>query len=199
MFASRNYEFDGRPDAMSYVQFRLGDESVQVENRCLLEFEEKNYQENWPPFLVEKQLYAVQRINPCRILKIDMESGQSEIYSENKKINGYSKRLRGGTGLIPVGNELIGIAHTKSLPIGFLHYVYALSGNSPFKFLRNSKPFIFDDQNIRLDIPCIIEYASGMALLNESLARMTFGTWNEKAKYVDIPVSRLLQLSHEKN
>lgn len=137
----------------------------------------ENMEKNWCPFEYNNELYAEYMVNPRKIIKIDIDSGECEIvsyYPSNKKF----PTLRGGASAIPIKYQndfyFLNIAHNsinlksgyfkdfingqKRFHRDYIHYFYIFEVKPPFNIIGVSPPFKLGNSDELIQFACGITY-----------------------------------------
>lgn len=123
-------------------------------------------EKNWSPFVHEDQIHLIYSINPTVVLRINTQSKSTEelsivSYPEHTfDFWRWGSFLAGGTNLIRVGNEFIGLHHTfleknPGKPDVRQYYsgLYAISAEAPFRVTRmSSKPVLNSKMDAKKDM-----------------------------------------------
>lgn len=107
-------------------------------------------EKNWAFFEAEGSIWAVYSVSPHKILRVDLESSESEVLCDIDNISSWKSTfgdvfgaLRGGAQPIRVGDRFINIVHSRyNMPDGveYVAAAYEFSASYPFHPLRE-KPY----------------------------------------------------------
>jgi hypothetical protein len=182
LFINRYYKT--RPNPMGYIQFKFENDSLIVISRG--EFKNEHVEKNWTPVVMDETIYLVSFLNPTTVYIFNQETNDIEFYLQKDFIK-TPFGMRGGSQMIQIGDKLYGVGHPASnLLKGYRHFFYCF--DLEFNLISISDLFVFDNYNIRVDIPAIIEFASGIAKIKNNI-RITYGVFNSHSSYIDIPIT----------
>ncbi len=72
------------------------------------------FEKNWPPFLVDNELYLLYNTDPHQVIKPDLVTGKCTLVAETKIFPWQRGHVRGGTPALPYGeNEFISFFHSS--------------------------------------------------------------------------------------
>lgn len=191
LFVTRNF-YGKRPNVMGFIKFEPHQQKILSSGELTFKDSHLHPQKNWAPYVDGDDILLVQYINPLQIFKFSPRNHNLKLWS-SQNICDIPFKLRGGTHLIKIENTLFGIGHTKSFSKGFRHVIYLIDYNTK-KLISYSDEFVFDKSNFKIDVPPIIEFASGMIILDTHFVRITFGVWNQTCHYIDVPNDVIINL-----
>lgn len=190
------YYFGLQPSQISCVHFNPFTQTIL--NSTVLSSDEfaSTTQKNWVTHYEDGKFIIIPFLNPLTIYEFDPNTNAMTHLKTCPKIDIPYDTFRGSSQLITVDNMLIGISHSKRTYLGYTHNAYIIDKETlTLKSYSNS--FIFNRKHFKLDIPILIEFVSGLAKLNSTTARITFGVFNVKAMYVDIALTDLVAMASE--
>lgn len=145
-------------------------------------FKEKNIQKNWISLIKDDELYFIKHICPFELYKYDENNDRAISVYTNKNITEEFKNIRGGSPCIPFEYKkykgYLAITHKRNNFIDYKHQFIVFNGEYPFEPIWKSKDFIIDKNNKRG-----IEFACGLTQIDEKNVIVTFGRFDNYAKY----------------
>lgn len=190
------YQFNTQPSQIACLHFNPFTQTLLDEHVLHVEEYAPTTQKNWVTYYENGHFLVIPFLNPLTIYTYHPITKTLQLVQSNPKYELSVTHFRGSTQLIKKDAEYIGISHARDGWKGYTHNVYIINADT-MTLTSYSKSFVFDKHNYRLDLPILIEFASGMAKLDETTARITFGVFNEKAMYVDIPIQDLVEMGRE--
>lgn len=110
-------------------------------------------EKNWAFFEADQQVWAIYSVTPHRILKVNLNSSDSEVLCDLDNVSSWKSSfsevygaMRGGAQPILVGDKFINIVHSRyNMPEGaeYVAAVYEFSNSYPFQPVRE-KPYPLD-------------------------------------------------------
>lgn len=139
-------------------------------------------EKNWMPWVMEDELYFVYSSDPFIILRYDPQRNSLKDVSGKPE-----KRLsmcRGGSNMVPYGNNFIGVVHTKDTTNKKMNYRHrVLIAAHDFTVLKVSPEFSFEGQDV--------EFCAGLAFKNDSMY-FSYGVFDEAAVILKMPAEKAL-------
>lgn len=136
-------------------------------------------EKNWMPWVMDDELYLVYSPDPLVVLHYDRHKGSLKDVSVTK-----DERLalcRGGSGMVPLGDQFIGIVHTKDTSNNKLIYRHrAVIASRDFTAVKVSRDFSFEGEDI--------EFCAGLAIKNDHLY-FSYGVFDEAAVVLRMPLA----------
>lgn len=137
-------------------------------------------EKNWMPWVMEDELYFVYSPEPLIILSYDRQRNSLKDVSGKK--DGRLSGCRGGSNMIPFGDNFIGIVHTKNVTNGKLIYRHrVVVASRDFAALRVSQDFSFEGEDV--------EFCAGLAIKNANIY-FSYGVFDEAAVILRMPTDK---------
>lgn len=140
-------------------------------------------EKNWMPWVMEDELYLVYSPDPLVILHYDRQRNSLKCISS--KPDGRLSQARGGSNMVPFGDNFIGIVHTKDATNDRLIYRHhVLVASRDFATLRVSQDFSFEGEDV--------EFCAGLVIKNDNIY-FSYGVFDEAAVILRMPSERALE------
>lgn len=140
-------------------------------------------EKNWMPWLIEDELYFIYSSDPLIVLHYDRQRNSLKDVSD--KPEKLLSKCRGGSNMIPFGDNFLGIVHTKNVADGKLIYRHrAVVASRDFTALKVSHDFSFEGENI--------EFCAGLAIKNENVY-FSYGVFDEAAVILRMPLDKAME------
>lgn len=140
-------------------------------------------EKNWMPWVMGDELYFVYSSDPLVILHYDGQ--KNSLKDVSGKADGRLSHCRGGSNMIPFGDNFLGIVHTKNVTDGKLIYRHrAVVASRDFAALKVSQDFSFENENI--------EFCAGLAIKNDNVY-FSYGVFDEAAVILKMPLDKAME------
>lgn len=190
LFTCRNY-FGAKPLQMAYTQLDPFLKQVIRSGTLDIPKYQSSSQKNWVLYSDKTRIWLIPYLNPLEIYAFNPGNLEITLISTGPKHTLPFRHLRGSSQLVRIGNKLLGIAHVKNRWRGFTNVAYIIDFNSK-QLVSYSNEFVFNQEHFQFNWPVMIEFCSGMALLNDDYLRIVFGVWNKRAVYLDMSVENFI-------
>ena len=120
--------------------------ALEPARELVLRAARRKTEKNWALFEAENQVWAVYSSNPHRILRVDLDSSETEVLCDMDNLTSWKSKyseifgaLRGGAQPILVGDRFINIVHSRyNMPDGveYVPAVYEFSAKYPFSPIK---------------------------------------------------------------
>lgn len=140
-------------------------------------------EKNWMPWIMEDELYFVYSPDLWVILHYDRQKKTLKDVGGQKDARLLG--CRGGSNMIPLGDNFIGIVHTKNVTNGervYRHRIVVASRD--FQILKVSPDFSFEGENV--------EFCAGLSINNDNIF-FSYGVFDEAAVILRMPTDRALE------
>jgi predicted GH43/DUF377 family glycosyl hydrolase len=113
VFNARNQALEGAPRRMAIAEVQEKDGYFSLASGQFFSFRGGFFEKNWPPFIVENELYFIFNTEPHQVIKPDAH-GKCTLVATTSVFPWKRGHLRGGTPALPYGeNEYISFFHSS--------------------------------------------------------------------------------------
>ncbi len=128
-------------------------------NRC---------EKNWLPFIKDGQIHAIYSYQPTTVLKIDPETGRSEIAIEHQPTQDFSN-FRGSAAPIPFDGGYLALVHEVVITTERTYFHRLVFFDSDFNIIKISKPFTFFHKGVEYSCGMITDHEEKELILSVGL------------------------------
>jgi len=188
-FTAAAFDVPGQEGRAQMVLGRMAESMDAVEHLVPLRFEgAQAWEKNWVPWSRDGALYAIYAYDPMVVLRVDPASGETAIAAQSQP-NWQGTQLRGSTSpvAIPGGSgHWLCLVHEVAMPSSGRVYSHRfVEIDAEMRLGRRSRPFLFDHLGI--------EYAAGLANLDDSRLAITYGFEDREARFIVLPWAEVLR------
>jgi hypothetical protein len=180
---------------------------LQLESGASDQFELRDNEKNWAPFVHNNALYLSYSIQPHVVLRCAWSGGWCRLVHNTTSdflatYETLQQGLRGGTpyAQLPDGTRLAAL-HVKDaahMPSLYSTAFYIVDGTPPFRVLSLSPKICLSEQSVELAISarCALQYVVGLTIEAESnLILISYGQMDRQMHLAALPLDHVLSLA----
>ena len=188
-FTAAAFDLPGREGRAQMVLGQMAESMDAVEHLVPLRFEGvQAWERNWVPWSRDGALYAIYSYDPTVVLRVDPVSGETAVAARSQP-SWQGAQLRGSTAPVAIpggGGRWVCLVHeVVMLSSGRVYSHRFVEIDAEMRLGRRSRPFTFDHAGI--------EYAAGLASLDDARLAVTYGFEDREARFIVLPWAEVLR------
>lgn len=188
-FTAAAYDLPGQEGRAQMVLGRMAESMDAVEHLVPLRFEgAQEWEKNWVAWSRDGALYAIYSYDPTVVLRVDPASGETAVAARSQP-SWRGMQLRGSTPPVAIpggdGRWVCLVHQVAVLSSGRVYTHRFVEIDAEMRLTRRSRPFTFDHAGI--------EYAAGLASLDDARLAVTYGFEGREARFIVIPWAEVLR------
>jgi hypothetical protein len=182
-FTAAAYDVPGREGRAQMVLGRMAESMDAVEHQVPLRFDGvQEWEKNWVPWSRDGVLYVIYSYDPTVVLRVDPVSGETAVAARSEP-SWHGTQLRGSTSPVAIpggdGRWVCLVHEVAVLSTGRVYTHRFVEIDAEMRLGRRSRPFSFDHAGI--------EYAAGLASLDDARLAITYGFEDREARFIVLP------------